>query len=49
MKIQLELDRVEDQILKIYMGLKNIKSKKQAIKALIIEKKKLLDLLVENE
>jgi len=48
MKIQLELDEVEDHILKIYMGIKNIKSKKQAIKEMILEKKKLLDLRLEN-
>lgn len=48
MKIQLELSETEDQILKIYMGLKNLKSKNKAIKEIILEKKNLLDILVEN-
>ena len=46
--IQVKMSELEDQILNIYKSLKNIRSKRNAIKELILEKKYLLDKLKEK-
>ena len=43
--IQFKLTELESQILEIYKAVKKLKSKKDAIKAIISEKKELLDKL----
>lgn len=47
--IQVDLSDIESQIVEIFKGLKGIRSKKQALKSLILEHKNLIDKLKEEE